>query len=124
MRTGSFGALSSSSFADSWSIRCLPLLVYLIGALVDRRTPARHASLQRAAQLGVPTARLPILEHLPELRTRGEGAVKAKLNRLNVTAVFAALLRYAACGDWPTALREALGEHQRHAAEPERRSPV
>lgn len=87
---------------------------YVIGALVDRRRPARNASLDRAASLGVEAVRLPILEHLPHLRQQSHGAVK--LNRLNVTAVFASLLRFAACRDWGTALQMALGDHQRHTS--------
>jgi hypothetical protein len=79
----------------------------LTQTLMDRGRAAGSASI------GAEAARLPILEHMPELRRAANGAVNQKLNRLNILAVFACLVRYSACRDWREALASALGDHQR-----------
>eukprot|EP00908_Phaeocystis_cordata_P002694 Transcript_12938.p2 GENE.Transcript_12938~~Transcript_12938.p2 ORF type:complete len:163 (+),score=44.46 Transcript_12938:629-1117(+) len=73
--------------------------VYVVGGLVDRSV-RRGASLQRAAELGVATARLPLQEH-PGLRS------KSRLP-LTLNAVVEILIHAQQDGDWAAAAAAAL----------------
>jgi len=73
--------------------------IYVIGGIVDRNR-LRRAALDRANELGVTTARLPIDEHMQ----MGEAT-----RVLTVNTVFELLLKYREHGrDWKKALLEVL----------------
>jgi tRNA (guanine9-N1)-methyltransferase len=73
--------------------------IYVIGGIVDRNR-LKGATLERAAQLGVATARLPINEHLQEM---------ASTRVLTCNHVFQLLLKYREHGrDWKKALLDVL----------------
>lgn len=84
-------------------------MVYVIGGLVDRQI-IHGASYQRATDLGVRSARLPLNEHLPpELRGRSNA-----LDGLNLNSVFRLLVEWSVSRDWPHAIATAFDGNQRH----------
>jgi tRNA (guanine9-N1)-methyltransferase len=73
--------------------------IYVIGGIVDRNRLVR-AARTRADKLGIPTAKLPLSEHLAKMPTT---------RVLTCNHVFDILLRYRLCGnDWCEALRAVL----------------
>jgi hypothetical protein len=82
--------------------------VYVIGGLVDR-VHVPNASHTRALGLGVRSARLPLLEHLPPAMRGRSNALDA----LNLNAVFRLLVEWSKSRDWTSSIATAL-ESQRH----------
>ena len=82
--------------------------VYVIGGIVDRNR-LKKATLNRANELGVATARLPIDEHLKLVSTKV----------LTVNHVCEILLKYREYGnDWKRALMDVLPERKDVTAKP------
>ena len=79
--------------------------VYVVGGLVDRNRH-KNVCLEKARDLGVATARLPIQEHMP-LRT---SAVLASNQVVEI------LLQWAACRDWKSALEATVPMRKRAGA--------
>jgi tRNA (guanine9-N1)-methyltransferase len=72
--------------------------VYVIGGIVDRNR-LKRATMDRAKELGIATAKLPITQHLKLFTTKV----------LTCNHVFGILLKYRDCGkDWKKAMLEVL----------------
>jgi tRNA (guanine9-N1)-methyltransferase len=72
--------------------------VYVIGGIVDRNR-LKRATIDRAKELGIATARLPITQHLQLFTSKV----------LTCNHVFGILLKYRDCGnDWKKAMLEVL----------------
>lgn len=71
--------------------------IYVIGGIVDKNR-LKNASLKRAAELGVPTARLPVPEYLN----------RRLCNSLNVNHVFDILLAQAEFRDWKKSMNNTV----------------
>jgi len=75
---------------------------YVIGGLIDRNRH-KNVAFERANTLGLPTARLPLLDH-----------IKLKSSQvLSIVHVFEILCRSRECGDWGEAIRVAIPERKR-----------
>lgn len=76
--------------------------IYVIGGIVDRNR-LKRATITRAEQLGIATAKLPITDHLQLFSTKV----------LTCNHVFDILLKYRDCGkDWKKAMLEVLPERK------------
>jgi len=71
--------------------------VYVIGGIVDRNR-LKRATITRAEELGIATAKLPLEEHLKLTSTKV----------LTCNHVFEILLKYREFGDWKKSLLEVL----------------
>lgn len=95
------------------ALRLTPTVTDVIGGLVDRHK-IHGASYRRAEALGIRSARLPLLEHLP-LEMRGKSNA---LDALNLNSVFRLLVEWSKSRDWTAAITTAFDGSQRQCGKP------